>query len=60
MVTRPSVLGHNVGAALLLPQTQQNVKHLLRQGLEFFSCHVHHLLYSIIDNSEFDGIIEYR
>ena len=31
--------GHDVGAALLLPQTQQDIKHLLRQGLEFFPGH---------------------
>ena len=42
---------HNVHAVTFFLQTQKDVKHLLRQGLEFFSCHVHHLLYSIIDNS---------
>ena len=32
-------MGHVVRAALLLPQAQLNLKHLLRQGLEFFPGH---------------------
>ena len=32
-------LGHDVRAALLPAQTQQDVEHLLRQGLKFFLGH---------------------
>ena len=43
-----------VDAAALLPQAQEDVKHLLRQGLEFCSGHPVRLLISII---EFSGFI---